>query len=46
MIISRKFDQETIRMNFDEDERLTVVNVDETIRRWRALVGQQLKALQ
>lgn len=38
-----KADQETIRMNFDEDERLTVVNVDETIRRWRALVGQQLK---
>ena len=38
-----KAHQETIRMTFGDEERMTAANVGDTILRWRQLVGQQLK---
>lgn len=38
-----KANQETIRMTFGDEERMTAANVGDTIQRWRQLVGQQLK---
>ena len=38
-----KAEQETIRLHFNSDERMTEGNVGKTIDKWRAIVRQQLK---
>lgn len=38
-----KCDQDTIRLHFNQDERMTSANVEETITIWRDITRQQLK---